>query len=53
MKKFLILLIVFAVIFNVSAFASTNRPLQNLGSGLDDIAYGGIEIPDSIDDAGL
>ena len=52
MRKFFALLIVFVMFFNVSAFASTNRPLQNLGKGLDDIVYGEIEVPDSIDETG-
>lgn len=47
MKKLLTLLVVFAIIFNVSAFASTNKPLKNLGGGLDDMAYGDLEIPDN------
>ena len=50
MKKLLILLVISAMLFNVSAFASTNKPLKNLGKGLDDIAYGDIEVPDSIDE---
>ena len=50
MKKFLIFLVLFALLFNVSAFASTNKPLKNLGQGLDDMVYGEIEVPDSIDE---
>ncbi len=48
MSKVLIILIVLVMVFNVSAFASTNKPLQNLGKGLDELAYGQIEVPDSI-----
>ncbi len=50
MKKFFALLVIFALLFNVSAFASTNKPLQNIASGLDDIVYGDLEVPDSIDE---
>ena len=50
MKKLLILLVIFAMLFNVSAFASTNRPLKNLGEGLDELAYGQLEVPDNINE---
>ena len=50
MKKFLILLVIFAMVLSVNAFASTNKPLKNIGDGLNDIAYGEIEVPDSIDE---
>ncbi len=50
MKKLLIFLVILTMFFNVSAFASTNKPLKNLGEGLDDMVYGEIEIPDSIDE---
>ncbi|RKY40872.1 MAG: hypothetical protein DRP85_07710 [Candidatus Makaraimicrobium thalassicum] len=50
MKRLLVFLFIFALVFNVSAFGSTNKPLKNLGKGLDDIVYGGIETPDSIND---
>ena len=49
MKKFFIVLIVGAMLFNVSVFASTNTPLKNIGEGLDEIFYGTVETPDSID----
>ena len=47
MKKVVILLVIFAIMCNVTAFASTNKPLKNLGNGLDNIAYGALEVPDS------
>ena len=50
MKKLFIVLIVLVMVFNVSAFASTNKPLQNLGEGLDNIVYGDVEVPDSINE---
>ncbi|MEA3489832.1 MAG: hypothetical protein U9R44_05805 [Candidatus Omnitrophota bacterium] len=50
MKKLLIFFVIFAILSSVSAFASTNKPLQNIGKGLDDIVYGEIEIPDSINE---
>ena len=53
MKRFLVFLVIVAVLFcavNVGAFASTNKPLKNIGEGLDEIVYGKIEIPDSIDE---
>ncbi|MBD3379311.1 MAG: hypothetical protein GF408_02495 [Candidatus Omnitrophica bacterium] len=52
MKKLFILIVVAALLFNVSAFASTNKPLKNLGQGLDDILYGQLEVPDNIDETG-
>ncbi len=52
MKRFLIFLFIFALLFNVNAFASTNKPLKNLGQGLDDMFYGSVEVPDSIDETG-
>jgi len=50
MKKVIVILFVIALLFNVNAFASTNKPLKNLGEGLDDIVYGKIEVPDSINE---
>ncbi|MDP8298588.1 MAG: hypothetical protein P9L88_01590 [Candidatus Tantalella remota] len=50
MKKFFILLVILVMVFNVSVFASTNKPLKNLGEGLDEIVYGQIEVPDSINE---
>ena len=47
MRKFFIFLVIVGLLFNVTAFASTNKPLQNLGSGLDDMLYGVVEIPDN------
>jgi hypothetical protein len=52
MKKLLIILVIFVLVCNVNAFASRNEPLKNLGKGLDDMAYGTIETPDSIDETG-
>ena len=48
MKKVLSILVVFMFVFSVCAFASTNKPLERLGKGLDDMVYGQIEVPDSI-----
>ena len=50
MKKLFVVMIVLVMLFNVSAFASTNKPLQNLGEGLDNVVYGEIEVPDSINE---
>ncbi|MFH1878410.1 MAG: hypothetical protein ABH883_06360 [Candidatus Omnitrophota bacterium] len=50
MKKIFAVLVIFALSFNVSAFASTNKPLQNLGAGLNEVAYGEIEVSDSINE---
>jgi putative exosortase-associated protein (TIGR04073 family) len=50
MKKFLVLFAIFVMLFSVSAFASVNKPLQNLGKGLDNIVYGEIEVPDNINE---
>ncbi len=47
---FIVLVVCFlALSFNTVSFASTNKPLENIGSGLDDMAYGQVEVPDSID----
>ena len=48
MKKVFMLLIIIAMMFNVCAFASTNKPLANLGEGLDNIVYGELEVPDNM-----
>lgn len=50
MKKLLIFLVIFIVLFNLNAFASTNKPLKNLGAGLDELVYGPIEIPDNLNE---
>ena len=50
MKKILILLVVFGLMANCMVFASTNKPLENLGKGLDEVAYGQIEVPDNINE---
>ncbi len=50
MKKLFVIMIAFVMLLNVSAFASTNKPLQNLGDGLDNIVYGDVEVPDSINE---
>ena len=55
MKRFLAFLVIVAVLFcaiSTGAFASTNKPLKNLGKGLDDILYGQLEVPDSVDKTG-
>ena len=48
MKKLLIFLAIFVMLFNISAFASTNKPLENLGEGLDELVYGPVEVPDNL-----
>jgi len=51
MRKFIAILVIVAFIPTVGAFAiSKNEPLKKLGKGLDNIAYGSIEVPDSIDE---
>jgi hypothetical protein len=50
MKKLLIIFVIFAMLFNVTAFASTNKPLKNLGQGLDDMFYGEVEVPDNMNE---
>jgi len=50
MKKLVTIFMVFSIVLCANAFASTNKPLQNLGKGLDEIAYGQIEVPDSINE---
>ena len=52
MKKLFIFAVIFAMLFNVCAFASTNKPLKNLGQGLDDMFYGEVEIPDNMNETG-
>jgi len=50
MKKLLTFFVIFALFFSVTAFASTNKPLKNIGEGLNDVVYGKIEVPDSVDE---
>ena len=50
MGKVLAILVVIMLLANVSVLASTNKPLKNLSKGLDDMFYGEVEIPDSIDE---
>jgi hypothetical protein len=50
MKKLLIFCVIFAIMCSATSFASTNKPLKNIGEGLDDMVYGEIEVPDSIDE---
>ena len=52
MKKLFILLVIFALISNITVFASTNKPLKNLGQGLDDMFYGKVEVPDNMEETG-
>ncbi len=50
MKKTLTLLVVLAFVCNVNVFASTNKPLENLGEGLDNVFYGELEVPDNMNE---
>jgi len=51
MKKFIVILIIVAFIPSLTAFAiSKNEPLKKLAKGLDNIAYGTIEIPNNINE---
>ncbi|MGB2631094.1 MAG: hypothetical protein WBD24_02230 [Candidatus Omnitrophota bacterium] len=55
MKRHLTFLVIVAFIFcsiSIGAFASTNKPLKNLGQGLDDILYGQLEVPDNANETG-
>ena len=52
MKKILIVVLVMMFAFNAAAIASTNKPLQNLGKGLDNVLYGKLEVPDNINETG-
>ncbi|MFQ5952167.1 MAG: hypothetical protein ACE5JK_02020 [Candidatus Omnitrophota bacterium] len=55
MKRFFIFFIIIAIVFcagNVGSFASTNKPLKNLGKGLDDVLYGQLEVPDNVNKTG-
>ena len=55
MKRFFIFFIIVSVLFsivNTGAFASTNKPLKNMGQGLDDMFYGVVEIPDNMNETG-
>lgn len=51
MKKIISILLIVSFIPAFSAFAvSKNEPLKKLSSGLDNIVYGKIEIPDNINE---
>lgn len=52
MRKVLSIIVVLTLISGVSVFASTNKPLQNLGKGLDDVFYGDVEVPDNMNETG-
>ncbi|HNX91274.1 MAG TPA: hypothetical protein PKY78_04300 [Candidatus Omnitrophota bacterium] len=49
MKKVIAVCTIFMFLFSSYAMASTNKPLKNLGDGLDNVVYGHTEVPDSID----
>jgi hypothetical protein len=51
MNKVFAVVVVLAMAFgfSVAGYASTNKPLENLGSGLNDAFYSKVEVPDSID----
>ena len=51
MRKTISLVVLIMFIAGLNAFAvSKNEPLKKLSIGLDNVAYGGIEIPDSINE---
>ena len=51
MKKIIALFLILTFTSGLSAFAaSKNEPLKNLSTGLDNIAYGTVEIPDNINE---
>ena len=51
MKRIIAIIIILSLVPSLSAFAiSKNEPLKNLSKGLNDIAYGSIEVPDNIDE---
>ena len=50
MKKALMLLVVLTLVCNANVFASTNKPLENLGEGLDNVFYGDLEVPDNMNE---
>ena len=48
MKKIIVVLVIITFLPAMNALAiSKNEPLKNLGTGLDNMAYGVIETPDS------
>ena len=51
MKKLIAIVVIVAFIPSFSAFAiSKNEPFKNLSTGIDNVTYGTIEVPDSIDE---
>jgi hypothetical protein len=52
MKKIAILLVVLLLMSNICALASTNKPFEKLGDGLDNVFYGAEEVPSNIDETG-
>ena len=51
MKKIVVVLIILSFMSGLNAFAiSKNEPLKKLSVGLDNMAYGSIEVPDNIDE---
>ena len=51
MRKVIAIAIIVTLVSSLSVFAiSKNEPLKKLSIGLDNIAYGGIEVPDNINE---
>ena len=52
MKKIIAVLVIATFVFGYSAFASQNEPLKKLSKGLNNVLYGTVEIPDSVNETG-
>jgi hypothetical protein len=53
MKKIIAIVLILSFITTFSAFAiSKNEPFKKLSRGLDNIVYGGVEVPDNINETG-
>jgi len=48
MKKFIAIVLVCMFVCTYTCIASENKPLKNLGAGLDNMVYGSVETPDNI-----
>ena len=52
MKKFVVAFIVMTLLLGLGiagiSVASVNKPLANIGKGLDNIVYGDVEVPDNM-----
>jgi len=51
MRRIISLMVICTFLFSFTTFATeVNKPLQNIGKGLDSVVYGTVETPDNINE---